>query len=301
MTDDQKLLSRALFCRSVHIGSLHQACKDLGVDRAQGRGFIRELERSLGITLLIRSNAGVRPTADGSRFYQRWQPALAKLEQLTQARVSEQQTRINISMPTTTGTTLLMPIIARYATEHPDVLIDTRFTHGSFHPLWDGVDLRIGHSEYRLEDVQTHFLGRVKRIAVASPSYIEAHPMPSRPEELTLHSVFGARDAVEKRALILTKGKKTSTVFLNPQVIVRNHMASLSAAISHQGIALLVPVYLARPFMQRGELVQVLQDWHFPSLKLQAFTRTGSLPEHLTGIIHALQHEFIVSDDLETS
>lgn len=302
MTDkDAALTARALFCRSVHAGSMQQACREMGVDRAQARGMLRSLERELGVQLLQRSPAGVKPTSQGSRFYQRWQPALAAIEALTPQGGATGPARINVSLPTTTGTTLLMPVIARYAARHADVRIDARFTHGPFHPLWDGVDLRIGHGQYRLEDVETYPLGGVVRVAVATGRYLQAHDGVARPEDLCRLAVFGARDAVENKKITLTHGRKTATILFDPQVTVRNHIASLSAALSHQGIAVLVPLYLARPYLADGRLVRLLPQWHFPSLQLMAFTGRGACKGHIAGLIEAFRALFADSGDLEAA
>ena len=161
--NEQQILARALFCHAAHSGSLSEAARVLGVDRGSVRNLIRSLESEVGESLLTRSTAGVKPTAAGKRLYSLWSPAVAALENAAEAAGTSERARIKVSLPTTTGTTLLMPVIGRYAEAHPELQIDVRFTHGSFHPLWDGVDLRVGHGEYWLEDVKTYRLGAVSR------------------------------------------------------------------------------------------------------------------------------------------
>lgn len=233
--NEQQILARALFCHAAHSGSLSEAARVLGVDRGSVRNLIRSLESEVGESLLTRSTAGVKPTAAGKRLYSLWSPAVAALENAAEAAGTSERARINVSLPTTTGTTLLMPVIGRYAEAHPELQIDVRFTHGSFHPLWDGVDLRVGHGEYWLEDVKTYRLGAVRRIAVASPDYLKTHGSIRFPKDLLNHPVFGARDAVEKKEVILTREGKREALQFDPQVIVRNHMASLAAALAGLG------------------------------------------------------------------
>ena len=299
--NEQQILARALFCHAVHSGSLSEAARVLGVDRGSVRNLIRSLESEVGEPLLTRSTAGVKPTAAGKRLYSLWSPAVAALENAAEAAGTSERARINVSLPTTTGTTLLMPVIGRYAEAHPELQIDVRFTHGSFHPLWDGVDLRVGHGEYWLEDVKTYRLGAVRRIAVASPDYLETHGGVRFPKDLRNHPVFGARDAVEKKEVILTREGRREALQFDPQVIVRNHMASLAAALTGLGVGLLIPAYLARPYLESGRLERLLPEWEMPSLQLLAFTGKEAVSPHLEGLIDKMQELFRENPDLEPS
>ena len=109
--NEQQILARALFCHAAHSGSLSEAARVLGVDRGSVRNLIRSLESEVGESLLTRSTAGVKPTAAGKRLYSLWSPAVAALENAAEAAGTSERARINVSLPTTTGTTLLMPVI----------------------------------------------------------------------------------------------------------------------------------------------------------------------------------------------
>lgn len=66
-----KLDTLTLFVRIVERGSFSAAAADLGFSRPVATAAIKALEASLGARLLQRTTRHVRPTAEGSLYYQR--------------------------------------------------------------------------------------------------------------------------------------------------------------------------------------------------------------------------------------
>lgn len=80
-----KLDTLTLFVRIVERGSFSAAAADLGVSRPVATAAIKALEVSLGARLLHRTTRHVRPTAEGSLYYQRCVSILAALRRPTAA------------------------------------------------------------------------------------------------------------------------------------------------------------------------------------------------------------------------
>ncbi len=76
-----KLDTLTLFVRIVERGSFSAAAADLGFSRPVATAAIKALEASLGARLLQRTTRHVRPTAEGSLYYQRCVAILAALEE----------------------------------------------------------------------------------------------------------------------------------------------------------------------------------------------------------------------------
>ncbi|RXX75060.1 LysR family transcriptional regulator, partial [Klebsiella pneumoniae] len=76
-----KLDTLTLFVRIVERGSFSAAAADLGVSRPVATAAIKALEVILGARLLHRTTRHVRPTAEGSLYYQRCVSILAALEE----------------------------------------------------------------------------------------------------------------------------------------------------------------------------------------------------------------------------
>ena len=285
---------RAFFCRAAKLRSIRRAAESYGLSGEDALGLLSELEAETGGALFERTNRGSFLTGRGEQLYGAWRDAAETLESLSGGgSAGHSLTRTySITAPVTTGAFLVAPAAAEAARKNPGAFFDLRFTSGSFHPLWDGADLRIGHGPYRLEEVETFRIGKVRRIVVASPSYLETHPGVSKPDDLVRPEVFGARDAVETGTVVFTKGKKRSAISFHPAVAIRNHLASLECALSGAGIAILVPLFLARRPIKEGRLVRLLPEWSLPPLPIRAFTARGRTPGPVLDVIRELRERF---------
>lgn len=267
------LASQTLFCRAATLGSITKAAQKMGVDPADASQRIEQLEHHLGSKLLQRTPRGCILTANGELYFGLWRTQVDLLDSLAE-RLSPKPKRtasyLRIAFPTTTGTTLLFPLLATFAANHSEIEFDVQFTHGSFHPLWDGIDLRIVHGEYRRELVRQIPLGAIRRTIVAGSQYLKNHAPIQTPEDLLRPELFGTRDTAERGHLTLRNGEKRIFLQIHPQIWVRNHIAALEAAKRNLGIALSVPRYLAQPWLNSGELVEVLPEWQPSSLPLRA-------------------------------
>ena len=265
--------AQTLFCRTVAAQSLNNAARSLGMEPAKASGLLTELEAHYGVRLLERTRRGSVATSDGERHFEKWRTQIEELNGLSaklNPELLEPATFFRVAFPTTTGTTLLMPLLAAFASRHSELEFDVQFTHGANHPLWDGIDLRVVHDEYRREIVREVPLGAVRRMMVASPEYLKTHAPVEKPEDLVRPEIFGARDMTRMGYFVLRNGRREVSVCVRPRVCVRNHAAALQAARQGLGIAVLVPVYLAGPLLENGELQAVLPEWKTPSLPLRA-------------------------------
>lgn len=282
--DAQELLARSLFCKLVESRRLRKAAFLAHVPPSAAAELLARLERRESEPLLRREGALFLATDQGLARYREWRGALETLDQL-----GLDKRFLAVSLPTTTGATLLTPEITRFALAHQGLQIDIRLTYGSYHPLWEGVDLRIGHGEYLLEDVASWPLGMVERICVANPRYLEASPAVLKPADLARPEVFGSKSLTRAERIRLTRNSRTVEVAIQPAVTLRSHLSALHCALQGLGIAVMVPAYLAQPYLIRGELVQVLADWHLPALPLRAFTEAGRTDPVLSELILSLQ------------
>ena len=273
--------AQTVFCRAVSLGSLARAAKLLNIEPASASEYVTQLEHFLGRKLLERTHRGCRPTTQGEVFFERWRTQIDQLQSLA-AHLNPSSEHaggyLRMAFPSTTGATLLLPLLGEFAAEHPEIEFDVQFTHGSYHPLWDGTDLRIVHADYRRELVRQIPLGSVRRTIVASALYLQTHEPVRTPEDLRRPEIFGARDTAEKGFLTLRSTAGETHIRVHPQICVRNHIAALEAARHNLGIAVSVPVYLSKPWLDSGELVTILPEWKPTSLPLRAIVSLDRKP-----------------------
>src|SRR4051794_13783528 len=116
-----------VFTTAVRLASMAKAAKELGVSQPAVSEVIAELEHALGVRLLDRTRRGVEPTSYGSALLRRSIAAFDELRQgikdieyLSDPSVGE----LRIGCPESIAAGFLQPIIARFATRYPRVVLD---------------------------------------------------------------------------------------------------------------------------------------------------------------------------------
>ena len=104
-----KLDTLTLFVRIVERGSFSAAAADLGFSRPVATAAIKALEASLGARLLQRTTRHVRPTAEGSLYYQRCVAILAALEEANRSAGGSIAGIIRVDVAGNLARTLLLP------------------------------------------------------------------------------------------------------------------------------------------------------------------------------------------------
>ena len=112
----------AAFAAAVEAGSVQGASEALDLTQSAATKRIQALERRLGVSLLIRSRTGVRPSAEGQALYpeaRRALDALASAERSVVAGAAAQPLRLVASH--TVGECLLPGWLARFRGAAPDL------------------------------------------------------------------------------------------------------------------------------------------------------------------------------------
>ncbi len=143
-----KLDTLTLFVRIVERGSFSAAAADLGVSRPVATAAIKALEVSLGARLLHRTTRHVRPTAEGSLYYQRCVSILAALEEANpQRRGGGISGTIRVDVAGNLARTLLLPALPQFLARYPDITLQIGESERDVDLVREGVDcvIRGGH------------------------------------------------------------------------------------------------------------------------------------------------------------
>jgi LysR family transcriptional regulator, regulator for bpeEF and oprC len=114
----------------------------------------------------------------------------------------------------------------------------------------------------------------IPRICVASPAYLREHGIPRSPEELSAHRCVNYVSNRTGRILDweFAQGDRKVELTLDGVLAVNDHDAYLVAGLMSFGIVK-VADYVARPYLESGQLMQVLTDWtaeQYPILVMYA-------------------------------
>src|ERR1700680_3875462 len=176
------------------------AARKLGLPPSGVTRLIAALEQRLGARLLQRTTRQVALTDVGARYLERVRRILADVEEAegsAQAERTQPNGRLVVSAPIGFGRLHVSPVMSAYLKRYPEVSGELRLSDRMINLVEDGVDLavRIGH----LADssLVARHVGEMRRIVVASPSYLKAHGEPRMPDAIASHQTiqFGATTA----------------------------------------------------------------------------------------------------------
>lgn len=107
---------------AIRLGSLKDAADSLGITPAAVGQRIRSLEEYLGSDLLLRGRSGLKPTAELQRALADLKAAFAALDRVTESLDFQRVTEIHIVADADWSELWLMPRLAAFRTENPNIL-----------------------------------------------------------------------------------------------------------------------------------------------------------------------------------
>jgi DNA-binding transcriptional LysR family regulator len=246
--------------------SFTRAAKRLGVSTSAVSHAIRGLEEHIGVRLLARTTRSVAPTDAGEQLIARLRPALADirgaLEQVSGLR-GQAAGRLRLVVSPLAATMVLAPKLGRFAREYPDVVLDvTTTTEGRFDLVAGRFDAGIHLGEFIERDMIAVKVSPDQRAAiVGSPCYLESHPKPDSPHDLTHHRCLNFRHgSAGVYRWEFDKGNQSLAVAVQGPLIVDDVELMIQAAIDGAGLAFMLEEHAA-PHLANGALVRVLEDW----------------------------------------
>lgn len=240
-----------------------------GAGRALGRDAtvisrrIRQLETRLGTCLLARTTRHVALTEAGEFFFKR---VKGLLDDLNNARLEVSELAamprgsLKISLPATFGRRWLVPRLRSFISRYPDIHLDIRFSDRQVDIMTEGFDMVIGAGKLTDSTLVSRGLARFRYHLFASPQYIKAHSVPESPDVLLAHRCLGYVNHADWPDWVLSNGRQKSIIRPRGPLQTDNVEALLQAAMDGVGIVL-IPAWLAREEIARGNLVHILPEW----------------------------------------
>ncbi|ABD05238.1 transcriptional regulator, LysR family [Rhodopseudomonas palustris HaA2] len=275
--------------------SFRKAANDLGVSASTLSHIMRTLEANLGVRLLHRTTRSVAPTEIGERLLGRLNPVLrdfdAALQDLEAWR-SRPSGTLRINAAEGAVRLLLQTVVPAFFARHPEMALDLVTEARLVDIVAEGFDagIRIGEAVPR-DMVAVRFGGAIRFVAVASPGYLAAHPPPRTPDDLVHHACirFRLKSGQLFRWEFARHGQELAVDVAGPLTL--DHVELMvEAAADGLGIAY-VPDRTAQPYLSRGAVVGVLDEWcpKIPGLFLY-YPGHRHVPAGLRAFIDVLRH-----------
>jgi DNA-binding transcriptional LysR family regulator len=286
-----------LFARVVDEGSFSRAAERLGLPKSTVSRRIATLEARLGERLLLRTTRKLTVTDFGLAVLTHARHVVEDVTaaaSLAQNRQIEPTGRLRASMPGDMANTVLAPLLAEFVLRYPAITLEIDLSARFVDLIGENFDVAI-----RMGDLRDDASLAARRVAVftgslyAAPAYLDRRGTPSEPEALVEHDALRILSRTgEPMPWILTRGGERWEGIPPGRATLNSPELLMRMALKGAGITV-VNDHFALPYLQRGELVQVLPDWHLPPVSAWAvFPGRRLMPARTRVFLDALAAQF---------
>jgi len=257
-----------LFIAVVGAGSLSKAARvhDLAVSSVTRK--IDQLEAELGTKLLLRNSRSLTLTDAGQQFIVSARHILSELDDVKAALhdvQSDPRGLLTVTAPSSYGRRYVLPAVMSFMELYPHIEIELHLNDRMVDLVEQRVDVAIRMGLLPDSDLVATPLARIRRIACASPAYLDQCGLPVTPNELLKHNCLTVASlpvpigwwsfsGVNKGASLPVKGNFRSN----------DTEALLTCALDGVGIVHLAN-WLVSDKIASGELIPLLTEFELNS------------------------------------
>lgn len=265
-----------VFAQVVEQGTLSSAAKHLGLSRAVVSYHLKKLEEQIGIKLLNRSTRTASLTHAGQDYYQHCRMIAAHASSANQQIENlkkEPVGLLKITCPVSAGLQAIVPALNEFKLLYPKIELDIMLTDEVVNIMKEGIDLAIRAAPLLDSSLQAVKLISLSTCICGSPSYFNQHNKPESPDELTEHQWVMYK--LSSKPFKMTKGKRDFTVEMSGSISTNNASARTALVMGGHGLGR-IPLYDAKPKLQSGELVSILDDYKMKDIDVYGVFPPGN-------------------------
>lgn len=242
------------------------AARKLGVSASAASQAVRALEERVGVTLLVRTTRSVNLTEAGQRLLSRVAPALAEaraaLSDLTREGEAVRGT-LRLTVGRVVAPLVVEPVLPALLAAHPELAVEVSVDDRFVDIVAEGFDAGVRLEEAIEPDLTAaRLVAPFRFVIVGAPSYLARRGYPQQPQDLLAHDCLCFRHS-NSAALYrweLERAGREETVAVSGRVICNDSSMMVRSAVAGLGLAYVMEPE-ARPYVERGELELVLEDY----------------------------------------
>ena len=253
----------AAFVRVVDAQGFSAAAPVPGLTPSAVSKLVTRLEARLGVRLLQRTTRALSLTAEGEAFHaaaRRIVGEIAALEAEIGDRRGTPHGLLRVTTSLTFSTHQLTPMIGEFLARYPAIQLELMPTDRVVDIIEESVDVAIRVGRLPDSSFMARKIGDDVRLVCAAPSYLAAHPMPRRPEDLAHHNCILSRDRAHLNRWPFRIDGRVREIEVDGRVAVSEGEAQLRLGLQGLGIVRLTRLTVATA-IKRGELVPLLLDY----------------------------------------
>ncbi|MFO7565717.1 MAG: LysR family transcriptional regulator [Enhygromyxa sp.] len=253
-----------IFAKVVETQSFTAAGRELGLPKSTVSRKVAQLEERLGVVLLERTTRKLSLTNVGAAFFERCARISTEITEAEEAvtRVDrEPRGLLRISAPAQLAPGLLADVVREFLLAHREIDLELELTERFVDLIEEGYDLSIRVGPVPDSRAIVRELGRLRRVWVASPEYLQRRGTPERPEELEHHDLLALGNPRRDPTLELggSDGRGRG-ITVRPRLWVNSVEALRDAIAAGVGIGML-PSTCCVEELERRTLRSLLHEW----------------------------------------
>lgn len=237
------------------------AARRLGVSATAATRGVQALENALGVTLLSRTTRVVRLTPEGASYLERCRQILGDLDDADRAlrgENAEPRGPLLVTAPVVFGRMHILPVLAGLMRRHSALRAELSLSDRVVRLVEEAIDVAVRIADLSDSGLHAINVAQVRRVLVASPTYLERRGTPGRVAQLTGHDLIMFDATASNREWRFGTGARL-VVRTEPRLVTNSVEAALDAAIDGLGIARVLS-YQAQEHVAAGRLCYLLAD-----------------------------------------
>lgn len=282
MAFDARILTGVgILAAIIEAGNFARAGETLGLSPSGVSRAVARLEARIGIRLFDRTPRAATLTEEGRRFYHKVAPLLASIEEAAGEAAGAAAVvagKLRVSVDPWFARMVLAPNLKRFLDRHPALSLDLLVSNHR-EEMMAGVDISIRFGPPDAASLIARKILETRVITCASPAYLELRGRPATPHDLTEHEAILFRDPQSGRPFgwEFGQGADAFEVDVQGRMTTDDPSAAVEACLAGQGVFQSLALGLA-PWLESGDLIQILTDWSDETFPLYAYHPSRHLP-----------------------
>jgi DNA-binding transcriptional LysR family regulator len=272
-----RLAAMEAFVRVVETGSFSRAARQLHLGQPAVSKMVAQLEKHLGVQLLLRSTQGLFPTAAGQNFYER---AKRVVEEADEAEATTRNANaslsgeLRVSAAVTFARLHVIPRLAPFLAEHPALEMEVMLDDRNIDLIGAGVDVALRMGPLKDSSLIARRILQCPQLVIGTPAYFEKHGEPRVPADLLEHEAVVYNVQGGGASWTFRKEATDASVDLTGRLRVSAAEGVREAVFADLGFAI-ASEWMFQPELNTGTVRAVLRDWTLPPMDLWAVFPTG--------------------------
>jgi DNA-binding transcriptional LysR family regulator len=268
------------YIRVLEAGSFSGAARHLNVGQPAVSKSIAQLEKLLGVRLLIRSRRGLKPSEAGQTYYEHARRAIAEAEEAdfaTRATNARLTGRLRVSAGITFTKLYLVPRLSTFLAAHPNLSVEFVLHDGKIDLIEEGVDIGLRFGPLCDCALIGRRLAWTHRLVLGTPDYFRRVGIPTSPAELLDHeAVIYTHDLGGTNSWSFRKNDTETSIPISGRLRLNASEVVRAAVLGGLGFTI-ASQWIFAPELASGAVRAVLTEWTLPNIELWVVFPTGRM------------------------